>query len=88
MKHYSWLTDDALSVVSLLFSLVEILSTLPPRVRVIQVALLMKPTGGFGAAAEGYAPSNRNSPTWDRSSQDRNLPLPATSHGARPYDQK
>eukprot|EP00959_Pyramimonas_sp_CCMP1952_P368000 7708654-Pyramimonas_sp.AAC.1 len=70
MKHYSWLTDDALSEVSLLFSLVEILSTLPSQIRVVQVALLMKPTGGgvrssclfpfsgFGDVAGGSTPNN------------------------------
>eukprot|EP00959_Pyramimonas_sp_CCMP1952_P149073 3118820-Pyramimonas_sp.AAC.1 len=47
MRRYSWLSDPALRVVSLLSAISESLSSLPRQLQIIQVALLRKASGGW-----------------------------------------
>eukprot|EP00959_Pyramimonas_sp_CCMP1952_P003777 80080-Pyramimonas_sp.AAC.1 len=48
MRHYSWMSDDCLETICYIMYIMELCSTLPAQLQVVQLALLMKPSGGRG----------------------------------------
>eukprot|EP00959_Pyramimonas_sp_CCMP1952_P075103 1569213-Pyramimonas_sp.AAC.1 len=47
MRHYSWMGDDCLETVCYIMYIMELCSTLPVQLQVVQLALLMNPSGGW-----------------------------------------